>query len=173
MELETVLAVAIELRSEQDGELIVLYPNNDAGHGDVLEVLEARESGDDLRVFRSLRREDYLDLLAHARVLIGNSSSGIIESASLGLPVINVGTRQSGRERNGNVVDTPPTRSGILEAAHRVFHDADIQESLASRASVYGDGRASERIVGAVGSLLGVEVGEDPQSVQGVAACTS
>lgn len=156
-EMDAVLSAAIELRADHDAELVVLYPNNDAGHEQVLEALEARRVSENLHVFRSLAREDYLDLLAHALLLVGNSSSGIIESATLGLPVINVGNRQEGRERDGNVLDVEPTQEAIVEAARGVFHDPVVQDVITSRSSVYGDGRASERIVDAVSSMISTQ----------------
>jgi UDP-N-acetylglucosamine 2-epimerase len=62
----------------------------------------------------------------HASAMVGNSSSGIIEAASLGLPVVNIGERQGGRERSGNVVDCPAETDAIARA---------IRDALAMDAS--------------------------------------
>ena len=84
--------------------------------------------------------------------LIGNSSSGIIEAATFGCPVVNIGERQTGRERSGNVIDVPwagPTGGamGIEKAIRRVLTDKAFARRVALRKNVYGDGHASERIV--------------------------
>ena len=84
----------------------VVYPNSDPGHAGIIEAIEkarARKRAP-LRVERSLARDDYLRRLAESRVLVGNSSSGIIEAASAGTPAVNVGDRQAGRQRSGSSV---------------------------------------------------------------------
>ncbi|NLE57006.1 MAG: UDP-N-acetylglucosamine 2-epimerase (hydrolyzing), partial [Planctomycetes bacterium] len=102
------------------------------------------------RVFRSLPREDYLLLASHAAVLVGNSSSGIIESASLGVPAVNIGPRQEGRLRCGrSVVDVPDQPLAIRRAVARAARTT----RPAPTRSVYGDGRAGERIARILGCL--------------------
>jgi GDP/UDP-N,N'-diacetylbacillosamine 2-epimerase (hydrolysing) len=83
----------------------------------------------------------YASALRHCELLAGNSSSGIIEAASFGTPVVNIGDRQRLRERSANVVDVPAEASAIGaaigEALRRGRYPCD---------NVYGDGRAGERI---------------------------
>ncbi len=145
---------------------VAIFPNNDAGHRAVIEELRAREDRGELILFRNLSRVDYLDLLRHATVLVGNSSSGIIESASLGLPVVNVGARQRGRERNDNVVDAPPLADEIVRAADRALGDSRVLDATTSRRNLYGDGRASERIVAEIEALLGGGAGDEEPAVE-------
>ena len=133
---------------------VVLYPNNDAGHREVIAAIEERRAHPRFRLFPSLPRSAYIRLLSHARALVGNSSSAIIESVSLGLPAVNVGDRQAGRERNGNVLDAPPDRRAILRALDALETDPGVRAAVASRANVYGDGRAAERIVEALERFL-------------------
>lgn len=88
----------------------------------------------------SVSHSDYLSWMNSSDVLVGNSSSGIIEAASFDLPVVNIGNRQNGRLRSGNVVDVPYDVRSIREA---------VEESMQSDRScknLYGDGTASERI---------------------------
>ena len=88
----------------------------------------------------------YLSMMEHAALMLGNSSSGIIEAASFKLPVVNIGSRQDGRIRNKNVIDTGDSikdiQTGIQKALSRKF-----RSSLQKIKNVYGDGRASQRIV--------------------------
>ena len=100
-----------------------------------------------LKYFPSFGREDYLSLLKYASCLIGNSSSGIIEAPSFGTPVINIGTRQQGREHAVNVVDVPEFRKEkILNGINYVLYNAKFKDKLKNCENPYGDGRTSERI---------------------------
>jgi GDP/UDP-N,N'-diacetylbacillosamine 2-epimerase (hydrolysing) len=123
-------------------QCLCFSPNSDAGAAAVRTVLERFAARRDVRLVVHLPRKDYISWLGAADVMIGNSSSGIIEAASLGLPVVNVGSRQSSRERSGNVVDVPAER-GEIERAVR----GSLAGGRRSYENVYGDGRAGERIV--------------------------
>lgn len=127
--------------------VISLYPNNDPGGLNVIKAIEKYSAGrSDDRVFRTLARSHYLVLLKNARVLVGNSSSGIIDAASFRLPVVNVGTRQEGRERSCNVVDAEPKAISVQKALSTVLTDPRWRRRLGRCRNVYGDGRAGERI---------------------------
>jgi UDP-N-acetylglucosamine 2-epimerase (non-hydrolysing)/GDP/UDP-N,N'-diacetylbacillosamine 2-epimerase (hydrolysing) len=121
----------------------VIYPNSDPGHEGIIRVIRGLERKPNWRVFRSLVREDYLRLVYRSAVLVGNSSSGIIESASLGVNAVNVGPRQTGRLRCGpNVLDCGESASAIERAVRQAINRG---RPVPGR-SVYGDGRASGRI---------------------------
>lgn len=123
---------------------VAILPNNDAGGGSIRDSLLARS--DQLRaVVASLPRPEYAALLAGATVLVGNSSSGIIEAPLLRVPAINVGDRQRGRLRGDNVIDVPPTRSAIREAIETAR--APAYRNGLSGTSPYGGGDAAVRIV--------------------------
>lgn len=123
----------------------IIYPNTDRGHTGIIEAIEAHARSSDeesVCVFRSLPREQFLKLLVESRVLVGNSSSGIIESAAAGTPAVNVGLRQSGRERaKGWVYDAEESRASILSAIRTALAKARRKPDTS-----YGDGRAGERI---------------------------
>ena len=122
---------------------VVIYPNTDPGHSGIVRVIEKLGRGDSWRVFRSLPREDYLRLVARSALLVGNSSSGIIESASLGIRAVNVGPRQHGRLRCGrNVIDAGETTEAVSRAIRRVLRTSPPSPNR----SIYGDGRAGPRI---------------------------
>jgi len=87
---------------------------------------------------------DHLSLLRHADVMIGNSSSGLIEAPSFGLPVVNVGARQRGHLRGANVIDVEPSREEILRGIETAQAPAFRARAAANP---YGDGRAAPRIV--------------------------
>lgn len=138
------LFAALETLPDQ---LIFCYPNADAGSrsliGRTKSFLEARRSG---RVFTNLDPRTYWSLLPQVGMLIGNSSSGIMESASYSLPTINVGIRQQGRERPMNVIDAAPSVESIVAAIENA-RSPQFRRSLEGMVNPYGDGHASERIV--------------------------
>ncbi len=80
-------------------------------------------------------------------VLVGNTSSGIIEAPSFHLPVVNIGERQAGRERSNNVLDVPPRRVDIKRAIDRALGADGFRAAVRACSNPYGDGKASTRIV--------------------------
>lgn len=137
---------------------VIVYPNSDAGGRAMIEVIERcakRLGGREGRlcVFKSLPRDEFLAVMKAASLMVGNSSSGIIEAASFGLPVVNVGRRQAGRERSGNTLDVPPKRREILAAARRILTEPVLRGKLSRAGNVYGDGRAAARIIRVLGRI--------------------
>lgn len=139
--------------SQLPGQLLFCYPNADAGSRALVErtksFLAARGSG---RIFVNLDAVTYWSLLRQVQLLMGNSSSGIMETASFGLPTVNIGIRQQGRERAGNVIDTPADSAAILAAIRAATHP-DFRASLHGMTNPYGDGVASERIAEVLASV--------------------
>jgi len=88
----------------------------------------------------------YWSLLRQVQVFLGNSSSGIMETASFALPTVNIGERQRGRERAANVIDVAANRGAILAAMVRA-RSREFREPLRGMPNPYGDGDASEKIV--------------------------
>lgn len=126
-------------------QVLALKPNSDAGGQEIAEVLDRRAShtGGPV-VMKHVPRADFVSFVRHADVLIGNSSSGIIEAASFGTPVVNVGTRQNMRDRNDNVIDTPGASTAQIEDAI----DVALKQGRLPALNIYGDGKAGQRIVG-------------------------
>ncbi len=126
---------------------IFCHPNADAGGRAIVARMRqfaAGRPGD--RVLVNLEPADYWGLLRGAAAMCGNSSSGIMESASVGLPAVNIGPRQDGRERPANVKDVPAD-AGAIAAALRQAISPEARRAAHSAENPYGDGRASERIV--------------------------
>lgn len=127
---------------------LVLMPNADAGSDAVRGALETRRDQPGMTLVTHLEREAFLDAMAAADVMVGNSSAGIIEAASFGTPVVNIGPRQNLRERNANVIDVPVDRQAIKAAVTNA-----LAQRRYPRANVYGDGHAAQRIVAALREL--------------------
>ena len=138
------LFAALESVSRQ---LVFCYPNADAGSRTLVErtqkFLAARGSG---RLFVNLPAVTYWSLLKEVDLLIGNSSSGIMETASFALPTVNVGMRQQGRERPLNVLDAAPVAQEILAAIEKAT-SRTFKDTLLGMTNPYGEGTATERIL--------------------------
>ncbi|MGH9246597.1 MAG: UDP-N-acetylglucosamine 2-epimerase [Acidimicrobiales bacterium] len=126
--------------------VIATYPGPDPGAAAIIERLRGweRERGPGTVVVESLGSL-YPAAMAHADVMVGNSSSGIIEAPSFGVPVVNVGDRQRGRLRSDGVIDVPGEPAAVREAMGRAL-SAGFRSAAAGAPNPYGDGRAGPRI---------------------------
>ena len=132
---------ALQKISEQ---LIFVFPNADAGSRELIRRAEKCVAGRrDSRILVNLDHRMYLSLLKHAGALVGNSSSGIIESTPLGVPVVNIGIRQLGREHAANAMDVPAKQNAIRAAVRRALTPS-FRASIQKLKSPYGDGRAAK-----------------------------
>jgi len=127
--------------------VLVTMPNADAGNQAIAERLVEWTSANAGRAkaFASLGRVRYLSAMAASDVVVGNSSSGIIEAPSFGRPTVDIGDRQAGRARAASVIHAEPERAAIVSAIREAL-SPEGRERAASRANPYGDGRAAERI---------------------------
>ncbi len=132
---------------------IIIYPNADAGGRGMIELIKEYENYHFITTFKNLPRKEYIGLLRVSSVLVGNSSSGIIDAPSFGLPVVNIGIRQDGRERGNNVIDVEHDKGKIVEAIDKAITDKELLKEVRSCESPYGDGKASERIAELLGSV--------------------
>jgi UDP-hydrolysing UDP-N-acetyl-D-glucosamine 2-epimerase len=138
-------------------QILFCFPNVDAGSRSLIRrtksFVEAKNRGN---IYTNLNTLTYLSLLGQVEMLVGNSSSGIMEAASFSLPVVNVGLRQQGRERARNVIDVEAEvvaiQAGIQKAMSPTF-----RKSLIGVKNPYGDGCAAEIIVRVLSNLPSAE----------------
>lgn len=123
--------------------LMVLWPNIDAGSERLVQALKKfeREEGARVGIFHNFPLETYAQILNHTRVLIGNSSSGIREACYFGTPVVNIGSRQDGRERSSNVVDVGNDTKAIVAAIKEQLKHGKYKPNY-----LYGDGHSGASI---------------------------
>lgn len=120
------------------------WPNVDAGSDGTskgIRVFREKEKPGHLHLFRNMYPEDFLRLLVQSSALVGNSSVAIRECSFLGVPAVNIGSRQQGRERGKNVIDVDHDRAAISDAIGE-----HIRRGKAPRDGLYGDGHAGQRI---------------------------
>lgn len=118
--------------------VVLIYPNADAGGRKMIRVIKQYEKEAWINTFISVPHTTYLDLMATAAVMVGNSSSGLIEAPSFGLPFVNIGNRQKNREQGNNVINVGHNMRAIIKA----IKSARIKKVK----NPYGDGKASQRI---------------------------
>jgi GDP/UDP-N,N'-diacetylbacillosamine 2-epimerase (hydrolysing) len=136
----------LELLETEAMRCVFVYANADHGGQTINEKVEAfvRRDTEKYAVVKNLSMVHYLSLLSHAQMLIGNSSSGIIEAPSLKVPVVNIGDRQKGRIRAENVIDCT---IDTLPQAIQTARSAAFRAQCAAAENPYGNGKATERIV--------------------------
>jgi UDP-hydrolysing UDP-N-acetyl-D-glucosamine 2-epimerase len=120
------------------------WPNVDAGSDGTskgIRVFREREKPENLHLFRNMYPEDFLRLLVHSTAIVGNSSVAIRECSFLGVPAVNVGTRQQGRERGANVIDVGHDRTTIAGAIRD-----HVTRGRPQTDHLYGNGDAGRRI---------------------------
>lgn len=132
--------------SKIKNQTIAIMPNSDSGNKAIFKQLSNFEKKYHfIKTFRTLPREDYLGMLKNCGVLVGNSSSGIIEASCFNIPVVNIGIRQQDREKGENIFDVPnATVNSILRAIKNALESSKRQRI---KGTIYGDGNASKKIV--------------------------
>jgi UDP-N-acetylglucosamine 2-epimerase (non-hydrolysing) len=143
------------------GSAIITHPGLDRGREAVLAAITEAVGAWPQLVEVAALDADYLPVLAAADVVVGNSSSGIFEAATFGVPVVNVGDRQRGRVSGANVLDAaddPPA----VEAALRTALSPAFRDQARHAVNVYGDGQAAQRILGVVRRAVGGGLARKP-----------
>lgn len=131
-------------------EIIIVEPNNDPGSGGIIRAI-GQAKYPPVSSYQNLIREAFLGLLRDAAVLVGNSSSGIIEAASFGTPVIDVDPRQSGRERGANVTTVPFEKSAVRSALKQIWNNGRPKRFPCR--NIYGGGDTSKKIASVLASV--------------------
>ena len=144
------LVEALQKFSEQNKfKFVCIEPNSDPG---AYEIRKAYENigTDKLISVKTLPRSVFVNLMRNARVLIGNSSMGLLEAPMYKLPAVNVGNRQQGRLNAGNVKFVDPVCSKIEEAVHTACFDQEYRDVVAALDNPYGNGNSAsiiERVI--------------------------
>jgi GDP/UDP-N,N'-diacetylbacillosamine 2-epimerase (hydrolysing) len=124
---------------------IWILPNNDAGSEIVRKIL-LQERHSDIQVYDNLTRQDYLGLLKNCEAIVGNSSSGLLEAPSFGVPAVNIGRRQIDRLQGINVINADFEVAECVHAIEKAISNK-FKATLQNCINPYGDGRSSERIL--------------------------
>lgn len=150
--IEKQVVSLIDAMKKENLPIVCILPNSDSG-GEIIRSAYRENSISNIIYVTNLSPEEYLTILKESRFMIGNSSSGIIEAASFKVPVINLGTRQNGREQSRNTINADLTVEGINAAIANVKKPGFVLDMEASH-NVYGDGKSAERIVKILDQIL-------------------
>jgi UDP-hydrolysing UDP-N-acetyl-D-glucosamine 2-epimerase len=102
-------------------ETIIVYPNSDTGGKEMIDIINKHKNLKYLRIVKTIQNDLFMGLLDNISVLVGNSSAGIVEAPFFNLPVVNIGLRQKGRERSGNVIDVNHNSKDIIRAIRKAL----------------------------------------------------
>ncbi len=131
---------------ELENQAIVIYPNADAGGRKIIEIIKEYEDYPFIHTYKSIPSIEYLSIMNIASVMVGNSSSGIIEAPSFKLPAVNIGSRQEGRERTSNVINVNYDKEEIKKAIIKAIYDEEFKETLQNCKNPYGDGKTGKKV---------------------------
>ena len=133
--------------SSFDLPVVVIYPCADPGHQGIIKAINRYRNKSNFRIFKNLDYRQFLALERESAVWVGNSSAAMIESASFKTPIVNVGSRQLGRQRGNNVIDVDYNKAAIHQAIKKSLFDKSYLNKLRSVTNPYGDGKTSQKIV--------------------------
>lgn len=146
-ETSTHIKNLLDALDELDAEIIFTYPNADAGGRIIISAIEQFvKAHPKAKIFKSLGSKLYLNLLSHVDLVVGNSSSGVVETQSFRLPVVNIGGRQGGRLLTENIICTSQKKDGILKGIKKGL-GKEFKKDIANMKNPYDRGGVAENIV--------------------------
>jgi UDP-N-acetylglucosamine 2-epimerase (hydrolysing) len=142
--LQNHITAVVDAILESNYDYVVIYPNNDEGSSMILKEYQRLENRPKIKMFPSIRFEDFLTLLKESRFIIGNSSAGIREASVYGIPAIDIGTRQKNRY-NSNILKNI---FHVNEKKEEILHAIQLaQKNKFEPTSYFGDGKSDERFL--------------------------
>ena len=129
----------MDILLDRDMCICVGYPNTDPANGKIIEVIDAYQKNPKVFIYKNLARSEFISLYKGAQLIIGNSSSGIMESSSIPIPAVNIGLRQRGRMAAKNVVFCDSDPSSISRAID-ITNSKEFLDNISLISNPYGSG---------------------------------
>ena len=126
---------------------IIIYPNIDTGNTRIINIINKFRTKKNYKIIKNLNRTDFLILLKHASILIGNSSAGILEAPTFKIPVLNIGNRQRGRIQANNIINCDFDERKITKSINYILNNKNFKKNLKKCKNPYGQGKSSEKII--------------------------
>tara|TARA_B100000073_G_scaffold344416_2_gene351205 strand:- start:385 stop:1524 length:1140 start_codon:yes stop_codon:yes gene_type:complete len=145
-EAENQINTTFNVLEEYSQKKVIILPNNDAGSLAIQNVIKQRKTLDHV-VFANLSRIEYLTLMRNSLLMIGNSSSGLLEAPTYNIPAVNIGRRQEGRVCGLNVIHTDFCEKKIKKAVEKALSHEFKNMLIEDGFNPYGDGNSSENIL--------------------------
>jgi len=152
-QMETTLKSLEVFCDKHNFQVVCIPPNSDPGSYEMKMVLEKYSQKDWLIIKDTLPRLKFINLMRHARALVGNSSMGILEAPHYKLPVVNIGNRQQGRLNAGNVEFVSYKKEEIIKAIEKATLDNACRQKISNLKNPYGDSSAPQKVVEAIESV--------------------
>ena len=144
-ELNNNINQVVDALFESGDNYVVIYPNNDNGHNIILKEFKRFNGYDKIKCFPSIRFEYFIEILKGAKYLIGNSSAGIHEAPVIGLPSVNIGSRQKNRFIHETIINCDDNKDQIISA----IKIAKEMKNL-SKTNYFGDGNSKDNFLNAI-----------------------
>jgi UDP-hydrolysing UDP-N-acetyl-D-glucosamine 2-epimerase len=146
--IEQQIMNVIKSLNEKDIQVVCTKPTNDIGNEIIINKIKGEGNlNSNFLLVDSISQEEYYSLLKYCSFVIGNSSSGVLETTSFKIPCINIGTRQTGRVREANVIDADYSINSIMKCIDKCLNDKKFLEICKECTNPYGDGQTSSRIL--------------------------
>ncbi|WP_419767374.1 UDP-N-acetylglucosamine 2-epimerase [Arcobacter sp.] len=129
---------------EKNINTFVSYPNVDPGNNKLLKIIDKYKDNKNFVFYKNLERDLFMSIYKHSKFIIGNSSSGICEAASLKIPAINVGLRQTGRFSDKNVIFCGTSYEDVSNSIEKAI-SIEFMNSLTELKNSYGDGNSAKK----------------------------
>ena len=152
-QMETALKSLDAFCDKHNFQVVCIPPNSDPGSHKMKMVLEKYSEKDWLIKAETLPRLQFINLMRHARALVGNSSMGILEAPHYKLPVVNIGNRQQGRLNAGNVEFVPYINDEIIIAVEKATLDDEYRQKIKNLKNPFGDSTAPQKVMEAIESV--------------------
>jgi len=152
---DKIIRITLDAIIESKKKCFINFPNSDAGNQQIIDayIEYANKYPKQLKLFQNLDRNTYINLLRNAKCLIGNSSSGLTEAPTLGLPAINVGLRQKDRVHGENVIFVNNDKGEILQAISRL-ENPNFKKKIMLKNNPYGTGQTSGKVVEILADII-------------------
>jgi len=149
-----IIRITLDAIVESGTKCFVNYPNSDAGNHDIIIAYQeyAAKYPSQFKLFQNLDRDLYINILQNAKCLLGNSSSGLTEAPSLGLPVINIGKRQRDRIHGENIIFVDNNKQQILSAINQI-ESPDFMKRVRKKLNPYGNGDSAKKVIKALADI--------------------
>lgn len=139
-----IMNAAIETILNNKFKILITYPNNDPGYQDIIQVINKWETNPDICIVENLGSKRYYAAMYSCDFVIGNSSSGIIEAPYFNKPVVNIGTRQEGRETDESIISLKTDTEIVKNVLNEKFNEG---WTFMNNNNIYGKGEALEQIL--------------------------
>ena len=158
LELESIssqLSNLFNALSKFDIQIIFTRPNAEVNSDIIVEKIKKFVNNNKKAYFfDSLGTKLYLSFLKYVKAIVGNSSSGIIEAPSFGIPTINIGNRQEGRLKPDSVIQVDNSTEEIINGINKALFDNEFLNKMKNLQNPYGDGKTSEYVMSAIQEII-------------------